>query len=441
MSITKDILRHWALTAQIVLNILIGYLFIKFLASNWGASAHKDAFDVAYSLPFLLISVSGVSFLEAVITARFSNIRRSGYSRANAMFSGMLNYLLVFSACAICLSSLFVAEFTELLAPGLQESAQLEAQRLIVLFMPLVVVFAVGSLLSAILLAYEVPISNEIYQLLSRIGLIGGWLIFGYKPTLNQTAILLCVCGSCGLLFVWVIFSRVTKIQYKLGLSVETAEIQHVLSQGVGLFFTSILAQWALAYMRRLGSLDGVGTIAVLSYALALIYPLSILAAKPLALIIGPRYICCMKSGDLSSAKYLIVASCGGLLFSTVLISSVIYSHAQEVMELLFGGGKFDASVASATASLLKIAIWGLPAEAISRLLLVPLLNDGRMHAVSVIYSGRYTLQMFLSYTLFNSLGRNGIIWSYVVAVGLQSLLEALYLSYIVGKKVRMVRC
>lgn len=77
MSITKDILRHWALTAQIVLNILIGYLFIKFLASNWGASAHKDAFDVAYSIPFLVISVSGVTFLEAVITTQFTSMRRS----------------------------------------------------------------------------------------------------------------------------------------------------------------------------------------------------------------------------------------------------------------------------------------------------------------------------------------------------------------------------
>ncbi len=440
MNITKDILRHWALTTQIVLNILIGYLFIKFLASNWGASAHKDAFDVAYSIPFLLISVSGVSFLEAVITTRFSSIRRSENGRANAMFSGMLNYLLVFSACAIWLSIIFVAQFTELLAPGLQESAQLEAQRLIVLFMPLVVVFAVGSLLSAILMAYEVPIGNEVYQLLSRIGLIGGWLFFGYKPSLNQTAISLCVFGSCGLLFVWIIFNRVTNIQYKLGLSVENAEIQHVLSQGLGLFFTSILAQGALAYMRRLGSLDGVGTIAVLSYALALIYPLSIVAAKPLALIIGPRYICYMQSGDVSSARYLILASCGGLLFSTLSISSVIYGYAQEVIELVLGGGKFDASVASATASLLKLAIWGLPAEAISRLLLVPLLNDGRMHAVSVIYSSRYTLQMCLSYTLFNSVGRNGIIWSYVVAVGLQALLEAAYLSYIVGKKARMAR-
>lgn len=440
MSITKDILRHWALTAQIVLNILIGYLFIKFLASNWGASAHKDAFDVAYSIPFLVISVSGVTFLEAVITTQFTSMRRSEGGSANAMFSGMLNYLLAFSACAMSLSVIFVAPFTELLAPGLQESAQREAQQLILLFMPLVVVFGVGSLLSAILTAYEVPVGNEIYQLLSRVGLIGGWLIFGYTPSLNETAISLCVSGFCGLFFVWIIFSRVTKIQYQPGLSAANPEIQHVLSQGVGLFLTSILAQAALAYMRRLGSLDGVGTIAVLSYALALIYPLAILAAKPIALIIGPRYIRYMQSGDLASAQYILFATCGGLLCITVLIGAVIYDNAQEVIEFVLGGGKFDASVASATANLLKLAIWGLPAEAISRVLLVPLFNDGRMHAVSVIYSSRYMLQMGLSYALFNSVGRNGLVWSYVVAVGFQTLLEAGYLSYVVRKKVRFAR-
>jgi len=130
------------------------------------------------------------------------------------------------------------------------------------------------------------------------------------------------------------------------------------------------------------------------------------------------------------------LSSCGGLLFMTVSIASVIYGNAQEVIEFILGGGEFDASVASVTGSLLKLAIWGLPAEAISRVLLVPLLNDGRMHAVSVIYSARYILQMGLSYALFNWIGRNGLIWSYVVAVGLQLLFEAGYLSYILGQKV-----
>ena len=106
------------------------------------------------------------------------------------------------------------------------------------------------------------------------------------------------------------------------------------------------------------------------------------------------------------------------------------------MIDFVRGGGEFDASVASLTGSILGLAIWGLPAEALSRVLLVPLLNDGRMHAVSVIYSVRYILQMSLSFTLFNSIGRNGLVWSYVVAVGLQLCFEAGYLSYIMGQKV-----
>jgi hypothetical protein len=58
------------------------------------------------------------------------------------------------------------------------------------------------------------------------------------------------------------------------------------------------------------------------------------------------------------------------------------------------------------------------------------------MHAVSVIYSTRYILQMGLSYALFHLMGRNGLVWSYVVAVGLQLLFEAGYLSYIMGQKI-----
>ncbi|MCW5800448.1 MAG: membrane protein of unknown function [Nitrospira sp.] len=431
----KDVLKHWALTAQIALNTLIGYLFLKFLASNWGASAHKDAFDIAYSIPFLLMSVSGVTFLEAVITARFANMQGSDHERASAMFSGILDYLLLFSTCLIGITAIFSVQFTELLAPGLQESTKREAQGLILLFMPLVVVLGVGALLSAILTAYQVPVGTEVYQLISRSVLIAGWMMFGYSPTLNETAVLLCVFGACGLLIMWIVFRRVTKLQYKPGRKAAYSEIRHVLRQSMGLILTSVLAQAALAYLRRLGSLDGVGTIAMLSYALAFIYPFSTLAAKPIALVIGPRYIRYMKTGDLISAKYILFSSCVGLLFMTVSIAAVIYGNAQEVIEFILGGGEFNASVVSVTASLLKLAIWGLPAEAISRVLLVPLLNDGRMHAVSVIYSARYILQMGFSYALFNWIGKNGLIWSYVIAVGLQLLFEASYLFYIMGQK------
>lgn len=434
-SLKQDILRHWALTAQIALNALIGYAFIKFLASNWGASAHKDAFDIAYSVPFLLMSVSGVTFLEAVITTRFSTIREGHREQANAMFSSLLSYLLVFAACVLGLASLFAAQLTELLAPGLQASAKREVQDLIVLFMPLVVVLGVGSLLSAILTAWQAPVGTELCQLISRSGFLCGWVLFDYTPSLNGTAISLSVFGACGLLLIWIMFRRITKFHYKPRLGDATGEIRSILNQGVGLLLTAILAQAALAYLRRLGSLDGVGTIAMLSYALALIYPLSILLAKPIASVIGPRYIRYMRSGDLLSARYILLSSCAGLLLLTGSVSGMIYGHSQEVIEVLLGGGEFDASVASVTGSLLKLAIWGLPAEAVSRVLLVPLLNDGRRHAVSVIYSTRYILQMGLSYTLFSWMGRNGLIWSYVVAVVLQVFLEAGYLFYVMGQK------
>jgi peptidoglycan biosynthesis protein MviN/MurJ (putative lipid II flippase) len=308
----QDILRHWALTAQIALNALVGYAFIKFLASNWGASAHKDAFDIAYSVPFLLMSVSGVTFLEAVITTRFSTIREGHREQANAMFSSLLSYLLVFAACVLGLTSLFAAQLTELLAPGLQASAKREVQDLIVLFMPLVVVLGVGSLLSAILTAWQAPVGTELCQLISRSGFLCGWVLFDYTPSLNGTAISLSVFGACGLLLIWIMFRRITKFHYKPRLGDATGEIRSILNQGVGLLLTAILAQAALAYLRRLGSLDGVGTIAMLSYALALIYPLSILLAKPIASVIGPRYIRYMRSGGSPFGPiYSVVLLCG----------------------------------------------------------------------------------------------------------------------------------
>lgn len=424
----KDILRHWSFTAQVALNALVGYLFMKYLASNWGTSAHKDAFDVAYSVPFVLMSMSGFVFFEAIIAAKFSGVQSKDFNHANDLFSRILSYLILCSTSLIALVAMFSVPFTELLAPGLQGAAKHEAVSLILLFMPLVLVLGVGSFLSSILTAYGVPVGTEVCQAVSRLGIIGGWWIFGYAPTLRETSVSLCVFGAVGLVFLWVMFTRVTGFHYRPRLDVGSGRICSLISQGFGLLLTAVLAQVAMGLLRALASLDGVGSIAMMTYALALIYPLSVLAGKPLALVIGPRYIRYMRSGDLYSAKWILLSCCAGLFLVTISISSAIYWNAREVVGLVFGGGVFDTSAAEKTGHLLELAIWALPAEAISRVLLLPLFSDGRMHAVSIIYSARYILQIVISYPLFVQHGRNGLMVSYVIAVGFQVLFEGLYL-------------
>ena len=424
----KDILRHWSFTTQVALNAFVGYLFMKFLASNWGTSSHKDAFDVAYSVPFMLMSMSGFVFFEALIAAKFSGVHSKDFNYANDLFSGILSYLLLCFTSLVVLAAMFSIPLTELLAPGLQGAAKHEAVSLIVLLMPLVLVLGVGSFLSSILTAYGVPVGAEVCQAVSRMGIVGSWWIFGYAPTLNETALSLCVFGAVGLAFLWMMFTRVTGFHYKPRLDVGKGKMCSLMSQGFGLLLTAVLAQVAMGLLRALASMDGVGSIAMMTYALALIYPLSILAGKPLALVMGPRYIRYLKSGDVHSAKWILLSCCVGLFLVTMSMASAIYWNAREVVGLAFGGGLFDASAAEKTGRLLELAVWALPAEAISRVLLMPLLSDGRMHAVSIIYSTRYILQMVISYPLFVHHGRNGLMVSYVIAVGFQVLFEGLYL-------------
>lgn len=431
----KDILKHWALTAQIAVNALIGYLFMKFLASNWGASSQKDAFDAAYSIPFLLLSVSGFSFFESIITLKFSTMRGEDVHKVRGIFSAILRHLLLLSMCLVGGTAVFSLQITDLLVPGLQASAKHDAQGLLLLFMPLVLILGLGSFFSAVLTAYGIPVSIEMCQLISRLGVVGGWLAVGYAPSLNQVAISLCVFGAGALLLMWLVAVRVTGVTCMTSPSRGSSEVRNLIIQGAGLLATSVLAQGAMAFLRRQASLDGIGTIAMFTYAFALIYPLSVLMGKPMALVLGPRYIRYMSGGQFSSARGVLLWCCVGLLLTTVTISSVICANAQEVVGLLFGGGAFDASTVIRTGGLLELAIWGLPAEAISRVLLLPLLNDGKTHAVSIIYSARYVLQIALTYALFSHWGRNGLVWSYVLAVVAQVFLEAIYLSYQLKRK------
>jgi hypothetical protein len=111
----------------------------------------------------------------------------------------------------------------------------------------------------------------------------------------------------------------------------------------------------------------------------ALIYPLTILACQAHRLghrpALHPLYA---DQGISLSARYILfVHLCAGYCASRCSVGAgMIYGHAQEVIEVRPRRRRSSTRPWRVRpASLLKLAIWGLPAEAVSRVLLVPLLQ------------------------------------------------------------------
>ena len=86
---------HVLLFAQIAANALVGYVFSRMLASMYGISAQKDGFDIAYSVPFIVLNCSGFAFGHAVIATHFSRLRVTAPHMLQADFSTTLNAMVL----------------------------------------------------------------------------------------------------------------------------------------------------------------------------------------------------------------------------------------------------------------------------------------------------------------------------------------------------------
>src|SRR5581483_3517262 len=403
------------LTIQIGLNSLVGYLFLKVLALKFGTSAQKDGFDIAYSVPFIVMSVSGFTFLHSIITTQFSKMLANESRHIDSVFSTVLTCMLCLGGGFVLLCMLLSRPLTGLLAPGLSPQMQQETQRLIVAMCPLVFTLGISTYLSAVLIAYAVPVTMEFCQLITRLGVIVGVLILRQHYTLMQVAVGLVAFSALVMAYQWNLMRRTTGIRYRPTLHWSQPEFIGIAQQGMGFLVAAVFSQVSMSYMRRLATLDGPGTTAALTYAFSLSAPLSMLLGKPLALSAGPEYIRSYEVGDMVTARAIFLRC---LAFCLV-----------------------ASAIAVTATSLFRVLIWSLPPSIILWVTLMPLLSADRSHTAAGTYVAGYCTQLVMSYLLFPVSSRFGPAWAYVLAISLQAAIGIAYVVRGLARNLERARC
>lgn len=414
-------------TAQVGFNSIVGYLFYRLLAVKLGVSAEKDVFDIAYSVPYIIMSISGFSFLHSIVTTHFSKMLANGFSEMDATFSTVLNLMLLVSIGVLAVCIVMSKQITEFLAPGMSSVEKEKLRQLILWMCPLVLTLGISTFLSSILVAYEIPLAMEFPQLVSRLGVIIWMLFKGADFTLSQIATGLLICSIVGMLFEWLIVVKWTPLRYSFVFIWKNREVQGMIQQGGGLLVAAVLAQMSMSYMRRLASFDVPGTIATMTYALSLVSPLSLLIGKPLSLVFGPQFIRFYEREDWLSARTVLIRSLGLCLLSSVLAVIILNSFALKVIYLLYGGGNFDHAAAESTREILILFNLSIPATVLLWVSLLPLLNGRNTQSAAMIYTSGYVTHLVLSYLLFHQAGKFGLAWAYTISVIFQASIGILF--------------
>lgn len=419
----RNMVNHWILMIQIGLNSLVGYLFLKVLAVKFGIMPEKDGFDIAYSVPFIILSVSGFMFLHGIITSQFAKMLANSPSKIEPVFATTLNSMLLLGAFCVAVFIAFSRQIIDILAPGLSPLVQEQTRQLMILMIPLVFPLGIGTFFSAILVAYGVPISAELCQLVSRLGVVVEAWLLGRDFNLVEIAWSLLLYSIVGLLLEWMVLGRVTGLKYRFYVGWKDPDVMDIYKQGLGFLVVAFLAQLSMSYMRRLATIQGVGIVAGLTYALSLMAPLSLFLGKPLGLIVGPQYIRFFEKGEIRAAGRILIFSVIAATAIGVGFTFAVSYAATPLIRWLYGGGAFDGASVDITAALLKPIMWALAPAVILWIVFLPALNDEKVHAAAVIYCIGYVMHIILSFILVQFWGKDGLVWAYVLSITLQATL------------------
>ncbi len=414
---------HALVSAQIALNAAVGYFFLKVLAARFGASAEKDIFDIAYNVPFIILNVGGFAFAHAVVTTYFSKVLATRPHKAEQLFATTATCAVIGSLSLGVLCVLFLDPLCEAIAPGIEPALHAELQHLVLLFLPIVVTLSLCTLFSAVCTAYEVPISNELGPLIIRVIVLVG-LAFGVVgSSLPKIAMALTVSSFVGFVLQWIIVGKATGLRIRFSLDLGDRDFREMARQALGFFFVACMAQASMTYMRRLATLDGVGTNAATTYALSLLGPIGILVGKPLSVITGPQFARTFSQGASARGRHLLdrtIMVCLIVGFVGAILANYL---AMPLVRLLYGGGQFDDQAARTTAELLGGLAWSLPGSIVLWVIVIPLVTVSRSHGAATIYFSGYLLQLVFMMLTFPVLGRSSLVWGYTIASSSQAVL------------------
>jgi peptidoglycan biosynthesis protein MviN/MurJ (putative lipid II flippase) len=108
------------------------------------------------------------------------------------------------------------------------------------------------------------------------------------------------------------------------------------------------------AAMMRLGA----GITSSFQYSTALVNVLISLLAYPLASLLWSQFLARAAKGDDKSAQALALRACGLLYYVLMVACVFIFTHAREIVSVLYGRGEFDELSVRMTTSALKATIF-----------------------------------------------------------------------------------
>ena len=350
-------------SAYLVARVL-GYVRVVVIGTTFGAGPDLDAFFAAFRIPDLIFQLVAAGAVASAVVPIVGGLLATGESaRAWRVVSTLTNLMLAGLLLLALLAFIWARELVQAITPGFTAATLDRTVELTRIMLASPILLALGATATSALNADRRFAASAVAPIVYNLAIIGAAVLL--SDSMGVTGLALgVVVGSLGLLVVqlpplWRTGFRLTP---KIDLSDDQARKLLVLMGPRVLGLSA--SQITMVVMTSLATGVGLGAVSAFTIAFALYQiPMGVIGI-PLGIVIFPSLSRELAVGRTDNYLELVARSLRILLFVMLPIAAIGIALRLQVVELLLGYGRFDATAVQLTADTLLPFLLGLAGHA-----------------------------------------------------------------------------
>lgn len=409
----------------LILNMLsriLGFVRDAVIAWEFGAGGMTDAYLVAYTLPYALQAVLGMSFVTVIVPTLTGYLVKGEQEEGALVASSVINGTGIILTLLTVIGLIISPWLVKLMAPGFGQAELILTTRLTRIMFPSIIFMGLGLMLTGILNTHKIFAIPAFAPTVVNIVVILAVLLLGEKYRVDGLAVGTLI-GFIGFLLIQLPAVKKLSLGFQWVFDWKHPEVKWVAKAVLPVTFATAVNQINLAMNRYFASSLASGSITALDFANRVMnLPLGIFAAA-VATVAFPAMAAKGASGDWEGFGKEFSNSFRLMSFTILPAGIGLLVLREPVVKLLFERGAFSAEATVMTAEALLYFCLGLWFLGSLYLLtrayysLGDLKTPAVVGLIAIIANGIFSV-LFLSW-----LGHRGLALANTLAAGVNAIL------------------
>jgi putative peptidoglycan lipid II flippase len=346
---------------------LAGLFRDRIFARTFGVGSELDAYNAAFQLPELALDVLVAAGLTAPFVPVFTTLRRSDAAAAARFAQTVLTLAVLVMGGASLVLLMLAPDTIGLIAPGFDAENRARYLDLFRIMLLTPVIFAASIALGEMLVAERRFLTYALAPILYNVGIAGGTFLLHGQLGIRAAAIG-AVVGACLHLAIRVVGIARSPIRIRPRLDLRMPAVHEFLRLMAPKMASQPIEPLTFLYFNSVASTLAAGSVTALSFARNFqSVPVSLVGVA-IAVAAFPGLSAAWAADDRMEFRRQVRTSALTIAGLTILATGALVIIGPLAIEILLGGGEFDAEAVRRTSVVLASLALTTPFEALGHL-------------------------------------------------------------------------